>query len=105
MTSPTFLAHDARRAPAQGRALHPVFRALRGESTVAAFVTMLVCAWFLVAAGAILAGPASPYTTRAVHVHTFPPVEVVADTAQGAPAPVAIAPEAHLTITVEARRG
>jgi hypothetical protein len=105
MTSPTFLALDARRAPAQGRDLRPVFHALRGESAVAAFVTMLVCAWFLVAAGAILADPASPYTTRAVHVHAFPPVEVVAGAAPGAREPVAVAPEAHLTITVEARRG
>ena len=105
MTSPTILALDARPVPAQGRPRHLVFHALRGESTVAAFVTMLVCAWFLVAAGAILADPASPYTTRTVHVHAFPPVEVVAGSAPGALLPVAIAPEAHLTITVEARRG
>ena len=105
MTSPTFLALDARLAPAQGRARRPLFHALRGESTVAAFVTVLVCAWFLVAAGAILADPASPYTTRSVHVHAFPPVEVFATTAPDAREPVAIAPEAHLTITVEARRG
>ena len=105
MTSPTIIALDAKAAPAQGRALRPAFHALRGESTVAAFVTMLVCAWFLVAAGAILADPASPYTTRTVHVHGFPPVEVVAESTPGAPVPVAIAPEAHLTITVEARRG
>jgi hypothetical protein len=57
-----------------------------------------------VAASAILADPASLYTTRAVSVHTFPTVEVVAGT-PAATAPVAIAPEAHLTITVEARRG
>jgi hypothetical protein len=64
---------------------------LRGESTVAATVTLVVCAWFLMAAGAIIADPVSPYTTRVVHA---------------APAgPVAIAPEARLTITVEARRG
>jgi hypothetical protein len=68
------------------------FSFLRGESTVAAAVTTLVCAWFLMAAAAILTDPASPYTTRA---------------ARPAPAagPVAIAPEARLTITVEARRG
>ena len=49
------------------------------------------CSWFLMAAGAILTDPASPYTTRVVRAAT--------------PGPVAIAPEAHLTITVEARRG
>lgn len=105
MTRPTFIALDAPAAAARVRAAHPAFRGLRGESAVAAFVTMLVCAWFLVAAGAILADPASPYTTRAVHVHAFPPVEVVAGAAPGAREPVAVAPEAHLTITVEARRG
>jgi hypothetical protein len=64
---------------------------LSGESTVAAAVTTVVCAWFLVAAAAILTDPASPYTTRAQ---------------RAAPAgPVAIAPEARLTITVEAHRG
>lgn len=68
------------------------FSFLRGESTVAAAVTALVCAWFLVAAGAILTDPASPYTTRAAHAPT-------------PSAAVAIAPEARLVITVEARRG
>lgn len=67
------------------------FTGLRGESTVAAFVTMLVCAWFLVAAGAILTDPASPYTARIVH--------------PASSSPAAIAPQARLTITVEARRG
>jgi hypothetical protein len=64
---------------------------LHGESTVAATVTLLVCAWFLMAAGAILADPVSPYTSRVVR--------------HAAAQPVAIAPEARLTITVEARRG
>jgi hypothetical protein len=67
------------------------FSMLRGESTVAAAVTTVVCGWFLVAAAAILTDPASPYTSRV---------------ARAAPtAPVAIAPEARLTITVEAHRG
>jgi hypothetical protein len=69
------------------------FSFLRGESTVAAAVTAVVCAWFLMAAGAILTDPVSPYTTRTVH------------TAAAPAGPVAIAPEARLTITVEARRG
>ena len=68
------------------------FSFMSGESTVAAAVTTVVCAWFLVAAAAILTDPASPYTTRAVH-------------AAPAAGPVAIAPEARLTITVEAHRG
>ena len=70
----------------------PNFSFLRGESTVAAAVTTVVCAWFLMAGAAIISDPASPYTTRKVR-------------AAPAEGPVAIAPEAHLTITVEARRG
>jgi len=70
----------------------PNFSFVRGESTVAAAVTTVVCVWFLLAAGAILTDPVSPYTTRTVH-------------AAAAAGPVAIAPEARLTITVEARRG
>ena len=64
------------------------------NSSVASGITMLVSVWFLVAAGAILSDPVSPYTTRKVMQ------------AQAAPAvrTVAIAPEAHLTITVEAHR-
>lgn len=65
---------------------------VHGESTVAAVVTTVVCAWFLMAAGAILTDPVSPYTTRTVH-------------AAPAQTQVAIAPEARLTITVEAHRG
>lgn len=68
------------------------FSFLRGESTVAAAVTALVCAWFLMAAGAILTDPVSPYTTRTVH----------APVPSGA---VAVAPQTRLVITVEARRG
>jgi len=68
------------------------FSFVSGESTVAAAVTTVVCAWFLVAAAAILTDPASPYTTRVQR-------------AAAPTGPVAIAPEARLTITVEARRG
>jgi hypothetical protein len=70
------------------------------NSSVASGVTLLVSAWFLVAAGAILTDPASPYTQRkqvqaAVHQHA-----ANAPVSAGSP----IAPEAHLTILVEARR-
>ena len=64
------------------------------NSTVANGVTLLVSAWFLVAAGAILTDPASPYTR---------PVAIEA----AAPAPTtvaAIAPATYFTITVEAKR-
>jgi len=70
----------------------PDFSFLRGESTVAAAVTTVACAWFLMAGAAIIGDPASPYTTRAAR-------------AARADVPVTIAPEARLTITVEAHRG
>ena len=60
------------------------FAAYPSNSSVASGVTMLVSLWFLVAAGAILTD-ASPIPAAA-------------------PTPVAIAPQAHFTITVEARR-
>ena len=62
------------------------------NSSVASFVTLLVSGWFLVASGAILADPASPYTQRAQP--------------QTVPAPqFASAADAHLaTITVEGHR-
>src|SRR5260221_2016199 len=41
------------------------FAELPSNSSVASFVTLLVSGWFLVASGAILADPASPYTQRA----------------------------------------
>lgn len=63
------------------------------NSTVASGVTLLVSAWFLVAAGAILADPASPYTRP------------VAQAAAAAPATVAaLTPATYFTITVEAKR-
>ena len=63
------------------------------NSTVASGVTLLVSAWFLVAAGAILADRDSPYTQRPV-------------VAQAAPAPVvaALTPATYFSITVEAKR-
>ena len=64
------------------------------NSTVASGVTLLVSAWFLVAAGAILADPSSPYTQHPV-----------AQAAVAAPATVAaLTPATYFTITVEAKR-
>jgi hypothetical protein len=66
------------------------------NSSVASGVTLLVSAWFLVAAGAIIADPASPYTQRPA---------AVAQVAAPAPAVVAAAtPAAYFTIKVEAKR-
>ena len=74
------------------------------NSSVASGITLLVSAWFLVAAGAILSDPVSPYTTRKVmQAQTAPAVRTADATPSSAP-PVAIPPEAHLTITVAARR-
>src|SRR5258706_6273041 len=68
------------------------FAELPSNSSVASFVTLLVSGWFLVASGAILADPASPYTQRAQ--------------SQTVPAPqFARAADARLaTITVEGHR-
>ena len=66
------------------------------ESSVASGVTLLVSAWFLVAAGAILADPESAYTrpvTQALNTDSI----VVAET----PAAAVVAGE---TIVVEAKR-
>ena len=63
------------------------------NSAVASGVTLLVSAWFLVAAGAIIADPVSPYTQRPV-----------AQAAAPAPAVMAAAPAAYFTIKVEAKR-
>jgi hypothetical protein len=75
------------------------FAAYPSNSSVASGVTMLVSVWFLVAAGAILSDPPSVYTQRVV------PAEAAAVRYVEAVAPAAsIAPEARLTITVEAKR-
>ncbi len=69
----------------------PTFPAPRGESKVAAAVTLLVCAWFVAAAGGILAEPVASLASRTARA--------------SAAAPVAVAPQAHVTVVVEARRG
>jgi hypothetical protein len=83
------------------------FAEFKSESSVASGVTMLVSAWFLVAAGAILADPASPYTQRAV-VKEAAASSAVTTVAEAPPANlipvVATAPAARFTITVEAKR-
>jgi len=79
------------------------------SKSVANGVTVLVSCWFLVAAGAILGDPASPYT-RAQH-----PVITIENTANMAAAeqiqsprvrPVAmvVSPNARFSIRVEAKR-
>jgi len=74
------------------------------NSSVASGITILVSVWFLVAAGAILSDPVSPYTTRKVMQAQAAPAARTADATPSAVSPVAIAPEAHLTITVAAHR-
>jgi hypothetical protein len=72
---------------------------LPSNGSVASFVTLVVSSWFLVAAGAILADPASPYTQRpgpAFH-------EVITVVAKAEAAPQVT--HARETITVVARRG
>jgi hypothetical protein len=76
------------------------FADLPSNSSVASLVTVLVSAWFLIAAAAILSDPASTYTQRsqvAAEQATAPLyVEAAPDQA--------IAPQARLTITVVAPR-
>ena len=77
------------------------------SSSVASGVTMLVSTWFLVAAGAILTDPASPYTQRPiVTVENTANFAVAQETQSPRAQPVAmvVSPDARFTITVEARR-
>ena len=71
------------------------FAAYPSNSTVASGVTLLVSAWFLVAAGAILTDPASPYTQRTVAQAPAPVKSVRAEMP---------APQARYTIFVSAKR-
>jgi hypothetical protein len=83
------------------------FAEFKSESSVASGVTMLVSAWFLVAAGAILADPPSPYTQRTVVQEAAAPsaVTTIAEAPSAKLIPVvATAPAARFTITVEAKR-
>ncbi len=74
-------------------------RLLPSNGSVASTVTVVVSAWFLVAAGAILSDPASPYTQRPTPAFH----ETITVTAQAQPAPAAT--PVRETITVVARRG
>ena len=78
---------------------------LPSNSTVSAGVTLLVSTWFLVAAGAILGDPASPYTQRERETEVIvSEVKPIAAYDGIKPAALAVAPEARQTIVVEARR-
>ncbi len=75
------------------------------NESIASGVTLLVSAWFLVAAGAIITDPSSPYTQPPVAQAQTASVTV----SQLTPAPrlipaMATAPGARFTITVEAKR-
>ena len=73
------------------------FAAYPSNSAVAAGVTFLVSAWFLVAAGAILSDAPSQYTQRVV-----PQTEQVAMNA--APQAKAATPHVHYTVMVVGKR-
>ena len=74
------------------------------NSSVSSGVTLAVSLWFLVAAGAILADPVSPYTQRAL-AEANPVTHYAEEAAAPAESLAAIAPDTHLTIVVEAHRG
>ena len=71
------------------------------NSAVAATVTAIACTWFLVAGATMVTSPTDAQVFRGarVTVHAGPVMPE-----RQAPAHVAVAPEAHFTITVEARR-
>ena len=74
------------------------------NSSVASGVTLLVSAWFLVAAGAILADPSAPTARQDLRAQT-----ATVTVAQLTPAPRLVSamagdPDTHFTITVEAKR-
>lgn len=75
--------------------------ACSSHSAVAATVTGLACAWFLVAGATMIASPTDFQVARGAHV-TVQPGRMMPQPIT--PARVAIAPEAHWKITVEARR-
>ena len=79
------------------------FAAYPSNSSVASGVTFLVSAWFLIAAGLILTD-SSPAPAPRAHAQTAPVTHAADEAEYPAPGNVAIAPEARLTINVEARR-
>lgn len=76
------------------------------NSAVAAGVTALVSAWFLVAGATVLASPTVNEVARHATVKVSPGAALVPIQEAAAPAatPVATAPDAHFRIVVEARR-
>ena len=89
------------------------FAAYPSNSSVASGLTVLVSAWFLVAACAILADPASPYTqrdakaaspTRMAGVDRAAPVTTARMEEEGLHSANLVVPAVHYTITVQARR-
>ena len=72
------------------------FAAYPSNDLVANGVTVLVSAWFLVAAGAILGDPASPYTQRVVEAK---PAQVAM-----AEVPAHGVPHVHYTVRVMGKR-
>ena len=79
-------------------------RKLPSNASVSSGVTLLTSAWFLVAAGAILSDPASPYTQRErateVIVSEVKPIASLPEALTIGQVPVI----ARETIVVEARR-
>jgi hypothetical protein len=69
------------------------------SSSVASGVTVLVSAWFLVAAGAILSDPSSPYTSKVVSTAPVKTAHVEVRMRS-----VAMVPQALGTIHVSAKR-
>jgi hypothetical protein len=76
-------------------------QAFSSHSVVAATVTSLACAWFLVAGATMVSSPTDAQVARGAHV-TVQPGRVMPERTPAAS--VAIAPDAHFKITVEARR-
>lgn len=72
-----------------------------GTSTVVATVTLLVSGWLFLAAATMLASPTDSQVARGAAV-TVKPLGVMPSPQPAAS--IAIAPEARLTIVVEARR-
>ena len=68
-------------------------------SAVAATVTAVACAWFLVAAGSMMASPTDAEIARHSRI-TVQPGAVMPEAQRTA----AAQPDAHFTINVEARR-
>ncbi len=79
------------------------FAAYPGNDSVAAGVTFLVAGWFLVAAGLILTD-SSPVPAAGVQARVEQATQRAEAVADPALRNVAIAPDAHFTITVEASR-